>query len=540
MHGPAGEGSGSDAAELLPPGHLVGRWEVTAPLGTGGWATVYAARRADGRSGAGEREDTDGGDAGEGTPRVPLPRDVALKFLPTGGLAPSQARKVAETARREVEFGRRTRHPRIIRLLDSFVLSEPGHPLLDGAIVLVMERAERSLRDLLDATSRSGQSRSGQSGSGPGRSGPGRSGIDEATAEQLLTEICEGLAHLHRSGWVHGDLKPDNVLLMPDGSARLSDFGLATELTGTRGTHGYGPPMGTFDYLPPERWKAPLGEHGVQVRPSADVWALGIVIHEVFTAGASPFPGATPVARAAAAQEYADGRAPLRMDDAVPPFWRALAADCLAPAHATRAVHTAESLLARIAEHRATAPAAPPRPRGDEEEGAAAVPGTRRRRRIRAGLVAVAVCGAVAAGWSYAVRDHGSGPLPRPGASTAAAAAGAASGPSGHLRVFNAERGCRERTDRDPQCSLGMAIDPRQPYTIDNVVPVRVWHGDVLDAECRLPGGVPIVDEAGTWSADWYRVRLPRGSARSTAWLPAVRTQDRPGVPQCPAPGPAR
>ncbi|MFF7727105.1 serine/threonine-protein kinase [Streptomyces sp. NPDC008001] len=516
MHGPAGDSSGSDATELLPPGHVVGRWEVTAPLGTGGWATVYAGRPV-----------TDG-----------LREDVALKFLPTGGLAPSQARKVAETARREVEFGRRTRHPRIIRLLDSFVLSEPGRPLLDGAIVLVMERAEHSLRDLLhDAR---------------------EDRTTTATAERLLTEICEGLAHLHRSGWVHGDLKPDNVLLMPDGSVRLSDFGLVTQLTDTHGTHGYGPPMGTFDYLPPERWKAPLGEHGVQVRPSADIWALGIVIHEVFTAGASPFPGGTPVARAAAAQEYADGRAPLRMDDAVPPFWRALAADCLAPAHAARAAHTAESLLARIAEHRAAAPAASganggaeergpdergpderdPREQDADERGAdeptPAPPGPRRRRRTRAALAVVAVCGAVAAVASYALLGHGSGPPSRPGAPTAETASGTAYGAPGRIRVYNAERSCQERTDRDPQCSLGMAIDPRRPYTIDNVVPVRVWHGDVLDVECRLPSGVPIVDESGTWSAEWYRVRLPHGPARATAWLPAVRTKDRPAVPQCP------
>ncbi|HWS33845.1 MAG TPA: protein kinase [Actinoplanes sp.] len=46
-------------------------------------------------------------------------------------------------------------------------------------------------------------------------------------APRLITEICAGLAHLHSAGWVHGDLKPGNVLLMPDGSVRLADFGLA-------------------------------------------------------------------------------------------------------------------------------------------------------------------------------------------------------------------------------------------------------------------------------------------------------------------------
>ncbi|MFG2178433.1 serine/threonine-protein kinase [Streptomyces abikoensis] len=461
----------------LPPGRRVGDWEVTAPIGAGGWATVYAGRRA------GRGEDT--------------ADDVALKILPTEGLAPRQARKVAETARREVELARRARHPRLIPLLDSFVLSEPDHPFLDGAIVLVMERAERSLRDALED----------------------EGGPTEAEAGRIVAEICEGLAHLHATGWVHGDLKPDNVLLMADGSVRLSDFGLATELNGDRGTHGYAPPMGTFDYLPPERWKAPLGEHGVTVRPSADIWALGIIIHQVFASGASPFPGATPVSRAASTQEYAEGRAPLRMDSAVPPFWRALAADCLAPTHSARAAHTAESLLARIdarqdAPPERAGPGTPP-------------PAGRRRLRVGAAVTAVAVCGVVAAGWSYAVRDAGSADSADPPA-------------AGRIRVFNVEKVCQDRKDRNAECSLGLAIDPQRPYTIDNVVPTRVWHGDVLAVDCRLPHGVPIVDEAGTWSAQWYRVRLPNGSGQPTAWLPAVRTKDRPGIPGCPRPTPVR
>ncbi|MFE4856405.1 serine/threonine-protein kinase [Streptomyces sp. NPDC056670] len=471
VHGPA-DTAGDDRTELLPRGYRVARWEVTEPIGSGGWATVHAGRLVEGRE--------------EGAPGE---ESVALKVLPTAGLSPHQARKVAETARREVEFGRGSSHPRLIRLLDTFVLAEPDHPLLDGAIVLVMERAERSLRDLLDT------------------------GVSEAEGARLVTEICEGLDHLHHSGWVHGDLKPDNILLMADGSVKLSDFGLVTQLTGTHGTHGYAPPMGTFDYLPPERWKAPLGEQGVEIRPSADIWALGITVHELFASGASPFPGATPMARGAATQEYADGRAPLRLDGSLPPFWRALAADCLAPTHSARAPHTAESLLARIRE-RPTTGVSP-----------SAGPSVRRGRR-RAASVTLAVCAVGVTVWPHLEHGTGSG---SPNAE-----------PPGRIKVFNAEQSCRGRTDHNADCSLGLAIDPLRPYTVDNVVATRVWHGDELAVDCRLVEGMPIIDESDSHSNAWYRVRLPDGADRPTAWLPAVRTKDRPSVPDCPAPTPTR
>ncbi|MEU8501447.1 serine/threonine-protein kinase [Streptomyces lavendulae] len=485
--------SGSDRGEPLPPGHRVGGWEVTGPIGAGGWATVHAGRRA-----ADAPPDPAGGVAGD------PPGEVALKVLPTGGLAPRQARAIAESARREVELARRAGHPRLIRLLDSFVLGEPGHPYLDGAIVLVMERAERSLRDRLATP------------------------VTAAEGARLITGIIEGLAHLHRSGWVHGDLKPDNVLLMRDGSVKLADFGLATELTGTHGTHGYAPPMGTLDYLPPERRRAPLGEHGIQVRPSADVWALGILIHEVFAGGAPPFPGATAMARAAAAQEYAEGRAALRTDHAVPPFWRELATDCLAPTHESRAAHTAEALLHRITAARAAADPEDPTAEGPPSTAQASPhpPVRPLHRRARAALLAgAAVCGAAVALWPHGARD--------------AAPAAARAEASGSLRVFNAEQGCRNRTDRNPRCSLGLAIDPLKAYTPDNVVATRVWDGEVLAVDCLLPRGMPIVDESDAVSVEWFRVRLPGDAARPTAWLPAVRTKDRPAVPECPRPTPA-
>uniref|UniRef100_A0AAU2K1A3 non-specific serine/threonine protein kinase n=1 Tax=Streptomyces sp. NBC_00049 TaxID=2903617 RepID=A0AAU2K1A3_9ACTN len=508
-----------DRADLLPPGYRVGDWVVTELIGSGGWSTVYAARPAEGHSdrtnGGHGRTDghhgrtdghhgrTDGdpdrtdkhpdptGSAPAG--RSSGPADVALKIMPTAGLAPRQTRRIVDSAHREVELGRRMGHPRLIGFLETFVLDAPDHPSLDGAIVLVMERAAASLRELVDA------------------------GVPEADRGRLIADICEGLSHLHRSGWVHADLKPENVLLGADRSVKLSDFGLATELTGT---HGYAPPMGTLDYLPPERWRAPLGELGVQVRTSADIWALGIVIHEVFASGGSPFSGATPVARGAAVQEYGAGRAPLRMDHALPPFWRALAADCLAPTHEARAPHTADSLLARISAHQRT----PERGTGTGTATAGTAPG-RLQGRARAAVLATALCG-IAGATLCADTVRMNSP----------AAPGRAGVAAGTVRVFNAERGCQERVDRDPQCSLGLAIDPLKPYAADNVVPTRVWHGDVLAADCQLTDGRVIIDEEDRQSTRWFRVRLPSGSAPPAAWLPAVRTRERPALPGCPHP----
>ena len=471
----------NQAAERVPAGYRVGDWEVVEPIADGGWGWVYEGRSVPG--------------TGE-------PAGVALKFLPTSGLAPRQARGLLESARRESEFGRRARHPRLIRVLDSLVLNEPDHPELDGAVVLVMERAERSLRQLLST----------------------EVGLADGDAERILTQICEGLVHLHELGWVHGDLKPDNVLLMEDGSVRLSDFGLASELDGTHGTHAWMPPLGTPDYLPPERWKAPLGERGVQARPSADIWAYGIVIHQVFTGGTSPFPGATPAARGAAAQEYAAGRAPLRLDPAVPPSWRELAADCLAPTHEARAACTADVLLTRIG--------ASGHGGGTETGdggGVRARGGQRRRRLVLGAAAATALCAATAAGWVYLSGDHDP-PWDKANHVKNVSDTG---GPD-LITVYNVEPTCRARAaERDQQCSLGLAIDPLAPYTVDNVVATRVWHGDVLTAQCRLPQGLPVTDEFGTRSTQWYRVRLPAGAAPSTAWFPAVRTKDRPALPTC-------
>jgi hypothetical protein len=123
----------------------------------------------------------------------------------------------------------------------------------------------------------------------------------------------------------------------------LADFGLTAEL---EGTHAYVPPIGSLDHVPPEWWSERTGDRGAVVRPTADIWAFGVLAHQVLTGGLHPFVGAT--ARALAAQAYARGAAPLRLDDAVPDGWRRLITECLAPDHVSRARLHAADLSARV------------------------------------------------------------------------------------------------------------------------------------------------------------------------------------------------
>ncbi|MFH8404268.1 protein kinase [Streptomyces sp. NPDC018019] len=293
------DGTSATPPPGVRPGYRIGDWRLTGPIGAGSWGSVYAAEHT-----------------GDGRP-------AAVKLLRTDLLAPGQRAWMAELVRREVRFSLEADHPNVVRTHAALTVEDPDHPALDGLTALVMDRAERSLRDLLaDAAGR------------PLPDGP-----------HLLRGVADGLAHLHGRGWVHGDLKPANILLAPDGTAWLADFGLTAEL---EGSHAYVPPLGSLDHVPPEWWSQRTGQRGATVRPTADIWAYGVLAHQVLTGGRHPFPGRTARARALAAQTYARGGAPLRLDGQLPPGWRELIGDCLLPGHASRARHTAAELSRRV------------------------------------------------------------------------------------------------------------------------------------------------------------------------------------------------
>ena len=328
----------------VPDGYRVGSWRVKSALASGSWSAVYAAV----------------GETGE---------EAALKFIPTGTLTSRQLSHVADMAGRELAVHRRLSHPNLIKMLDTLVVNDPAEPELDGATVLALELAQGSAAAALAATD---------------------GGLPDAG--RMIAEVCAGLACLHEAGWVHGDLKPGNILLMADGSVRLADFGLAAELDGT---HAYLPPGGTADYVPPERWAEGLRGNGIAVRQTADVWALGVTACQLLT-GRLPFAGVTSRARTAAAARFAEGGAELALPDGLAPQWRAFIIDCLAPDHPARLRHTAASLRLRALE---------------AVETAGRTPRVRRHRPAAWVLTAAGVAAAlIAGGAAYAGLDQPADP----------------------------------------------------------------------------------------------------------------------------------
>ena len=112
--------------------------------------------------------------------------------------------------------------------------------------------------------------------------------LPESEALAIASQICEAIRHVHERGYVHYDLKPDNVILCPDGTIRLIDFGLSHAVDSSRFSLSGAPPeIGTADYVAPEQIRRKRG------RKSADVYAIGAMLYEMLT-GQPPFPGDDP------------------------------------------------------------------------------------------------------------------------------------------------------------------------------------------------------------------------------------------------------
>ena len=223
----------------LTSGLRIGPYEVIALLDGGGQGEVYRAR------------DTR------------LSRDVALKVLSDEHVGDRQRARFE----REAQALAALNHPNIATLV--------GVEEAAGVLAIVMELVE-------------GESLAARLAAAKGR------GLS-TTALPIARQIAEALEAAHGRGLVHRDLKPANVMIRPDGTVKLVDFGLAKSsrdagagaatmtitMTGTRGAV-----VGTAAYMSPEQAR------GVAVDSRTDIWAFGCVLYEMLT-GRRAFDGET-------------------------------------------------------------------------------------------------------------------------------------------------------------------------------------------------------------------------------------------------------
>jgi hypothetical protein len=219
---PAARILSSDSIRGFTPGTvLAGRYRVIGLLGRGGMGEVY---RAD--------------DLKLGTP-------VALKFLPRG-LSDDPVRRERFLA--EVRIARQVAHPNVCRVFDI------GETIADGGQHFIsMEYIDgEDLASLLQRI--------------------GRLPADKAL--DIARQICAGLAAAHDRGVLHRDLKPANVMLDGRGRVRITDFGLAVAADAAELEADA---SGTPAYMAPEQ----LAGKGASV--GSDIYALGLVLHELYT-----------------------------------------------------------------------------------------------------------------------------------------------------------------------------------------------------------------------------------------------------------------
>lgn len=227
-----------DSNNPAPPAPLgrvryFGDFELLEEIARGGMGVVYKARQ------------------------VSLNRTVALKMILSGQLAgPDDIRRFQQ----EAEAAANLDHPNILPIY------EVGEH--DGRQYFSMKLVEGgSLTQRLQS--------------------PRPSGRGVSADVQLLTTLARAVHYAHQRGILHRDLKPSNILLDPDGTPYVADFGLAKKVEGEAGLTQSGALVGSPSYMAPEQARAER-----QLSTGVDVYSLGAILYEVLT-GRPPFRGAS-------------------------------------------------------------------------------------------------------------------------------------------------------------------------------------------------------------------------------------------------------
>ena len=212
---------------------LNGRYRLLAIVAGGGMATVYKA------------QDT------------LLNRVVAIKTLREKF---AQEPQFVQRFREEAQAAANLNHPNIVTIFDV------GSDAVNGTLrnYIVMEYVEgQDLKEAIRDRAISGRPFT----------------IEEAVG--VIRQVSEGVGYAHRRGLVHCDLKPQNVIITPDGHAKVADFGIARAYT-TMVAERVDVVWGTPQYFSPEQ------ATGAQLTPASDVYSIGVILYEML-GGRLPF-----------------------------------------------------------------------------------------------------------------------------------------------------------------------------------------------------------------------------------------------------------
>jgi serine/threonine protein kinase len=187
-----------------------------------------------------------------------LGRECAIKVLPLHKSTP----EAVESFRREIRLQAKLDHPNLVRAYDA---GEDGN-----VHYLVVEFVPGTdLRRLVRSK--------------------GRLSVQQGA--NIIKQAAEALEHAHQSGLIHRDIKPGNILVTPDGVAKVSDLGLAFYFNDSDDPRA-GKVVGTADYLSPEQIRTPNN-----ITQVSDIYSLGCTLYYAIT-GKVPFPGGTPKSKA--------------------------------------------------------------------------------------------------------------------------------------------------------------------------------------------------------------------------------------------------